>query len=469
MSAWSNAWNTFASFFPPDLSPTYLWALKQPVLETLAMTVGGMALAYVLSLPMGLYLGGRGPGSRLILNLLTAVRAIPDLTLAIFCVIAVGIGPGAGLLAVAIFYSAALGKVLADLFHTAAPGPLEAIRSTGASRMQTALFGLLPLKMSDVITYGSYEFECAMRSSVIVGAVGGGGLGSELVGTLASFDFQHSATLVLILILLVAGVDQVALQMRRRPKLFFWLLPIGFFALYSLWPRVSAFKHAVHVIAGMFPPTLPAAAWAGLPQLLWETAEMAVVGTLLAIVLAIPAGMLAARNLAPFWIAIPMRRLLEALRAVPEVVWGLILVAVAGVGPVAGIWALGLHSAGSLGRLFSESFENVPRAPVNAIAATGASRFSIATYATLPLALGPLAVHSLFRLEWNTRQATVVGMIGAGGIGQALFQAQQLFFYQRMMMYLLITWLIVLSVDFLSDRLRRRLGRRNLALVEILQ
>ena len=101
--------------------------------------------------------------------------------------------------------------------------------------------------------------------------------------------------------------------------------------------------------------------------------------------------------------------------------------------------------------------------------ATGASGFSVAAYATVPQALGPLAVHSLFRLEWNSRQATVVGMIGAGGIGQALFQAQQLFFYRRMMAYLLITWFIVLAVDLISDRLRRRIGRRRLALAEILQ
>lgn len=469
MAAWSSAWNTFASFFPPDLSPHYLWALKGPVLQTLAMTAGGMALAYALSLPMGLYLGARAPGSALILRVLSGLRAIPDLTLAIFCVIAFGIGPGAGLLALAIFYSAALGKVLADLFHTAAPAPLEALRATGATRFQTALFGLLPLKLSDVITYGSYEFECAVRSSVIVGAVGGGGLGAELVGTLSAFDFQRSATLVLILIVLVALIDQVALQMRRRPWIFYLLMPLGLYALYFLWPREASLAHAGQVIAGMFPPRLTGSAWAGLPALLLETAEMALAGTLLGVLLALPAGMLAARNLTPVWVAVPVRRLLEALRAVPEVVWGLVLVAVSGVGPVAGIWALGLHSAGSLGRLFAESFENVRRPPVEALAATGASRFSIATYATLPQALGPLAVHALFRLEWNSRQATVVGMIGAGGIGQALFQAQQLFFYQRMMAYLLITWLIVLLVDLLSEWLRRRVGRRQLALVELLQ
>lgn len=466
MSAWNTAWSTLASFFPPDLSLSYLWALRGAVLESLGMTIGAMVLAYVLSLPMGLYLGSRAPGSRLILWLLTGLRAIPDLTLAIFCVIAFGVGPGAGLLALAIFYAASLGKVLADLFQTAANGPLAALRATGASRMQVALYGLLPLKLSDVITYSSYEFECAMRSSVIVGAVGGGGLGAELVGSLNAFDFQRSATIVLILVVLVALTDLCSFNLRRHPRWAAALIPFGAYALYALWPHSITLTHALHTIAGMFPPTLPAKAWAAVPALLLETLEMAVVGTLLAVLLAVPLGMLAARNLSPFWLAIPIRRALEVLRAIPEVVWGLILVAVAGIGPVAGIWALGLHSAGCLGRLFAESFENVPAAPVNAIAATGASRLSIATYATFPLALGPLAVHGLFRLEWNIRQATVVGMIGAGGIGQALYESQQLFFYQRMMAYLAVTWVIVLIVDAFSEQTRRRLDGAHLAIEE---
>ena len=173
----------------------------------------------------------------------------------------------------------------------------------------------------------------------------------------------------------------------------------------------------------MFPPTLGADAWDKLPHLLAETGEMALFGTALGVVLALPFGLLSARNVAPWFVAVPVRRFLEALRAMPEVVWGLVLVAIAGIGPSAGILALGLHSAGCLGRLFAELFENVRPAPVLAVASTGASPLAVASYAIVPLAFGPLGVHSLFRLEWNLRQATVVGMIGAGGIGQALVRS----------------------------------------------
>ena len=134
-----------------------------------------------------------------------------------------------------------------------------------------------------------------------------------------------------------------------------------------------------------------------------------------------------------------MRRLLEALRAIPELVWGLVLVSVIGTGPEAGIIALALHGTGSLGRLYAESFENIRTEPVHAIAATGARPLAVAGFAYLPLAVAPLAVHTLFRLEWNVRAATIVGVIGAGGIGEALYNAQQLFFYRQMAAYIVIT------------------------------
>ncbi len=455
-------------FFPPDLAPHYLVALADPVLESIGMTAGAMLTAYLLSLMLGLFIGLRGPGSGALIAALSGVRAIPDLTLAIFCVIFVGVGPGAGMIAMAIFYTAAVAKIFGDLFRTAEAAPLEALRATGASPLQLAAFGLIPLKRRDLLTYGSYEFESAIRASVIVGAVGGGGLGAELVGTLNSFDFHRTTTLILALILMVAAIDQITVRLRNKPTWLLALLPPSAFALWYFFPEHSSLIHAVRTVATMFPPELDAAAWAKVPTLLGETAEMALFGTLLGIALALPLGLMSARNVAPFYLAVPIRRCLEALRAVPEVVWGLVLVAVAGVGPSAGILALGLHSAGCLGRLFAESLENVRPAPVLAVASTGASTLAVASYATVPLAIGPLGVHALFRLEWNLRQATVIGMIGAGGIGQALFDAQQLFFYRQMIAYLLITWVIVLAVDRANEWTRNAIGATQTAPEEII-
>ncbi len=442
----------------PDLSPAYLSALVAPTLETLAMASGGMLVACALGLPLGLIIATRAPGTRLLYELLAGLRAIPDLTLAILCVVVFGIGSAAGLMALVLFYTAMIGKVFADLFLAAERGPLDALRATGASRLAVAFFGMVPLRLKDLLTHGCYSFECAVRAAVIVGAVGGGGLGTELVGTLNALDYRRAATLILVLILIMRLTDEASRLVRRWPRLVFLLLPFGLVALWAYRPQLFAVEHALGVFASMLPPSLPGPALAHLPTLFAETLLIALGGTALGAVVALPLGLAAARNLAPQPLVWTVRGVGEALRAVPEVVWGLLLVAWAGVGTLAGVIALGLHSAGVLGKLYAESLENVRREPVQAIAATGATRLSLALFAALPLAVAPMLVHTLFRLEWNFRAATVVGMIGAGGIGGALYDAQQLFFYREMLAYVLITWVIVSASDLLSQRLRLRTG-----------
>jgi phosphonate transport system permease protein len=442
--------------FIPDLSPGYLAALLAPALETLALASGGILVACAAGLPLGLVIAARLPGARFLYHLLGALRAIPDLTLAILCVVVFGVGPAAGLVALALFYTAMIGKVFADLFLAAERAPLDALRATGAPRLAVALFGMVPQRLADLLTHGCYSFECAVRAAVIVGAVGGGGLGTELIGTLNALDYRRAATLILLLILIMRVTDEASRLARRMPRLVLLILPFGLAALWLYRPQIVALPHALAAFASMLPPHLPAAAIARLPELLAETLLIAVGGTALGALIALPLGLASARNLAPVALASAVRGVLETLRAVPEVVWGLVLVSSAGVGPAAGVAALGLHSAGVLGKLYAESLENVRVAPLQAVAATGAPALSIAGFAALPLALAPMAVHSLFRLEWNFRAATVVGMIGAGGIGGALYDAQQLFFYREMSAYILITWLIVSASDLLGLRLRQR-------------
>ncbi len=447
-----------AGFFPPDLSLSYLAALTVPLMQTISMAAGGMLIACLIGLPLAMFVGAQVRGARLAYGLLSGLRAIPDLTLAILCVVVVGIGPAAGMLALAIFYAAMIGKVFADLFLAADWRPIEALRSVGATRLMVAFYGLLPMTLTNLVSMGCYSFECAVRAAVIVGAVGGGGLGAELVGTINAFDYGRATTLIILLVIVVSALDSLSWLLRRHPRAVLLLIPLGLAALWANWPETLALRHAATTIGGMFPPALPLPALQALPRLLLETAFIAGAGTLLAAVLAVPLGLLAARNLVPAPVAMATRMLLEVLRAVPEVIWGLVLVTLVGVGPIAGVVALGLHSVGVLGKLYAEACENVRRAPVQALEATGARRLAVACYAILPLASAPVAIHTLFRLEWNLRAASVVGMIGAGGIGQALYNAQQLFFYDQMMAYVLITWAIVLLADALSDWTRRRLG-----------
>ena len=453
----SETFQLLRAFFPPDLSPAYLAALIGPMLETLGLAFGAMTLAFLLSLPLGIAVGSKLRGAPMLVTALSLFRAVPDLTLAIFCVILFGIGTGAGMVALFIYYTAAVAKVFADLLGSAPSRPLEALAATGATRLQVALYGLLPLTRDDLLSYGAFAFECALRASVIVGAVGGGGIGAELIGSLAAFDFQRAMTLILLLVIVIAALDRLALWLRGHPRWLLSLVPLGLFAAGHYGPSFFAFDHALGVLMDMLPPRLNAAAVFRLPQLIAETVWMALAGTLAAAAVGLIAALAASRKLSPIWLHIPVRRSLELARTVPEVVWGLVLVAAVGIGPLAGAWALGLHSLGSLARLFADSLDNAPDQPQRAIASTGAAPLAVACYATIPLALGPLVTHVLFRLEWNMRMAAVLGLIGAGGIGQALFEAQQLFFYREALAYVLVTAALILLTDHLSARLRARI------------
>jgi phosphonate transport system permease protein len=444
-------------FFPPDASHGYLLAeLKEAVPQTLEMAAGAMLFSAAVGLLLGLYVGARRPGSRLVYAFLASVRAIPDLTMAILFVMLFGIGAPAGMLALATFYTAAIGKIFADLFVSANPEPVEAMRATGAGRFVVALYALLPLRFKDLLTYGSYEFESKVRACVIVGAVGAGGIGAELVGTINQTDYRHTTTLLIVLVLMVAMIDRLGWAVRRYPALLAPLVGLGVISAWINRPQMFAFSHTMETIHKMLPPRLPAEAVHKLPQLLGETLLIALGGTVFGVVLAIPLGMAAARNLAPVWLYTPVRRVLEVLRAIPDLIWGLILVTTAGIGPQAGALAIGLHSAGVFGKLYSESIENVTPEPVMALAATGGPRIAIASFGLMPLAFPPMAIHILFRFEWNLRASTIVGMIGAGGIGQALFDSQQLMFYDQTLAYVIITWALVMLVDFANGQVRKR-------------
>ncbi|HEY6274147.1 MAG TPA: ABC transporter permease subunit [Terriglobales bacterium] len=443
-------------FWPPVHDPKYLWALRTPVLETLEMAAGAMLFSASCGVLLALYIGARLPGWRLLYLALATVRAIPDLTMAILFVMVVGIGSPSGMLALSVFYTAAMGKVFADLFVSADPAPVEALHATGAGRTMVALYGLLPLRSKDLLTYGSYEFESKVRACVIVGAVGAGGLATEIIGTINQYSYQYTATVIIVLVLLVALIDRISWLVRRYPLVVIAFVPLGAISAWINWPQMLAFSHTVRTIRTMLPPHLEARDIHDIPRLLGETLWIAFGGTTMAALLGVVLGAAAARNLAPMFVYAPVRRLLELFRAIPDVVWGLLLVTTTVMGPWAGMLAIGLHSTGVFGKLYSESIENVQPEPVMALAAAGAPRLALAGFGLFPLAFPPIAIHTLFRFEWNMRAATIMGIIGAGGIGQALFNAQQLFFYNKVIAYVIIVWALVMLTDFANAQLRKR-------------
>ncbi|MEF2549859.1 phosphonate ABC transporter, permease protein PhnE [Aurantimonas sp. A2-1-M11] len=185
------------------------------------------------------------------------------------------------------------------------------------------------------------------------------------------------------------------------------------------------------------------------------TVQIALWGTVLSVLLAIPFGILSAHNMVPWYILQPARRLMDFFRAIHEIVWAVLFVVAVGLGPFAGVMALFIHTTGILAKLFSEAVEAIDPRPVEGIRATGASKLQEVVFGVIPQVLPLWISYALYRFESNVRAATVLGVIGAGGIGQVLFESVRGFYYPQSAAILIIIVLSVVLTDLLSQRLRR--------------
>ena len=186
-----------------------------------------------------------------------------------------------------------------------------------------------------------------------------------------------------------------------------------------------------------------------------ETVQMALAGTFLALLVAFPLGFLAARNMTPHpYVYYAVRGALNLIRTIPDLALGLLFVAAVGLGAFAGTLALAIHTATVLGKLLSESAENIDEGVVEALRATGAGYPQILSFAVLPQILPDLISLTLYRLETNIRSASVLGLIGAGGIGYLMNTSFRTFQYQEAAAIVLVLIVLVMLVDYLSSRLR---------------
>jgi phosphonate transport system permease protein len=199
---------------------------------------------------------------------------------------------------------------------------------------------------------------------------------------------------------------------------------------------------------------LPAALW---PTL--QTVDIALFGTLVGIVIALPLALLAAANVTPSRVAYyAARAIIGFTRAVPDLVWALLFVTAVGLGPFPGGLALGVHSVGMLGRLFAETIEQMDMAPIHALQLTGARRLQVFSHGIIPIVLPSFLGISLYRLDENIRSSLVLGFVGAGGIGFQLLTAMNLFQYQEVSLLLIIIFIVVLTAERISAALRERLA-----------
>ncbi|GHU10363.1 phosphonate transporter PhnE [Betaproteobacteria bacterium] len=243
-------------------------------------------------------------------------------------------------------------------------------------------------------------------------------------------------------------------------KLFGWGLLLAFLswswqsAEISPTRLISDADNMATLVGDFFPPDF--SSWRFYLEEMLVTLHIALWGTLLAIVCAIPLGLLSAENIAPWWILQPVRRVMDALRSINEMVFAMIFVAAVGLGPFPGVLALFVHTTGVLAKLFAEAVETIDPGPVEGVRATGASALQEIIFGVIPQVMPLWISYSLYRFESNVRSATVVGMVGAGGIGVILWESIRGFQFQQTCAVMVIIIVSVSVLDVASQSLRKR-------------
>lgn len=223
----------------------------------------------------------------------------------------------------------------------------------------------------------------------------------------------------------------------------------------SLHRLVTGFKQLGWFVTLMIPPD-PGTSFPTYLYAMGETLSIAFLGTLLAALFALPVSLLAAKNIIPsVFLRFPVRRFLDSIRGIDTLIWALVWINVVGLGPFAGVLAIATSDFGAFGKLFSEAIEGADRKQVEGIRAAGGSKLHEIRFGLLPQVLPVLAGQILYFIESNTRSATIIGIVGAGGIGLQLAEQIRVLEWQKVSTLILMILVAVAAIDFVSSRLRR--------------
>jgi len=206
-----------ARMFPPDWSA--LDGLWGPTIDTICIALWGTVIATIIGLPLGILAAHNLTSSRIVrvtaLTILNVLRSISELIWAIFFVAAVGLGPFPGALALGVNFGGILGRLYAEAIENVDQKPLEALRATGAGHVQIIVFAVMPQILPQIVSYNLYWFEVGVRSATVLGMIGAGGIGFELVTTIRLYDFRQTSAILLVILLLVTVIDQASALLRR--------------------------------------------------------------------------------------------------------------------------------------------------------------------------------------------------------------------------------------------------------------
>lgn len=490
-----NAGNFLTRMFPLDFPP--LGETLSLVGETLAIVALSTLLAVLLSIPIALLsaestsphraaqLTGRG--------LTVLCRATPDLVLAILFFRVFGLGAAAGILAMGIHSVGMIAKLYADAIEELDDGPRESIQAAGATRRQQITAAIPQRLMPQIIATALHRFDINLRTSVLLGYVGVGGIGLAISDALRVLDYQRGMALAFIVLGLCIVIEMISGSIRaalfgrrsrrrrmlareRRQATAARLTPpwdadrIGQFASFAVVIAITVWSFAEvnlswsefwtglgnlpAALALFFPPSTGGALSTMLDQLV-ITLQIALAATFIGAVLAIPIGCFAARNVVRNPVVHGFFRvLIVIIRGIPELILAIIFVVISGLGAVAGTLALAVGAVGLLSKLVADSLEETDTQVQDALRATGATEMQVFFAATIRQAAPAFVAHTLYLLDTNIRSATLLGVVGAGGIGFLLLNAARVNQFDVVTMILILMILVVLAVEAIAVWLR---------------
>ena len=471
-----------ADIIRPDFS--YLPKIVAPLFYTLQMSVTGTILGSVLALfaaPAGsVALQFPAFFRRFTRFVIQILRSFPALVLALIATFLFGLGTFAGTAAITLYTFAIMTKLTYEDADSSNLSAYLALRSMGCSAFPAFFHTVLPEILPSYLTNALYLLETNVRHSSILGYVGAGGIGLILNEKISWREFHKVGAILLLLFLAVCVIESISRALSgliRREfllqtssglhrKYMLRLLSLALIFLFAcclITQTPPDFSHTSlrtvqAMVSGLLHPD-----WAfffetdasGLGYLLLETVCIALAGTCLGTVLAVPLSFLGTGRLMPKPVALGFRLVIMAIRSVPFMIYGLIFIRVTGPGPFAGVLTLAVCSVGLLSKRFTEAIEAMDFRAFHALEAMGVSRLLRIRYAVLPQFLPALASAVLYRFDVNIREASVLGLVGAGGIGAPLIFAMNHYAWNEAGAIALGLILLVWVIDRLSAALRR--------------
>ena len=502
IASWSNATRFFDRVgvisFPAPGELLYLTAL------TVGLVLLGTLFAAIFSVPLAwLAAANTSPGRGWMVFarfLGVAIRAVPDVVLAMVFVLMFSLGTLPGILAIGIHSIGMISKMFADAIEQIDDGPRLAIRAAGGTRLQEFFSGVLPQVLPSWVATVLHRNDINLRGSVILGYVGVAGLGLEMSYAFKSLNYSLGLGIALVIFALCVvmeivssavrtvmlgfaptrhgigdlllrriGVTGVTADASRRPWTYarirnaVWgalavLIVIGSIWICDIkWGDILTFwSYLPETAAKFWPPSFGSYDAPVMLAAMGETIAIALAATILTLLASIVIGSLAARNVAPNpRVRAGFRLVLVTIRGIPEIILAIVLIVVTGLGTQAGTIALAIGGIGLLGKLLADSLEEVRPGPEQALRAAGATRLQVYAGATAPQGMKALIGHSFYMLDTNIRAATILGLVGGGGVGYYLLNAGQGSRYDLVATIVLMILVTVVMVEGLAVWMRR--------------